>query len=283
MEKIVEKAYGKVNITLDVLGTNEKGYHEMQMINHSITLHDTLTFTPKDTDLVLTCDNKDLEVNEKNLIVVAAKKIQAKYGLTCGASIHLDKKIPMEAGLGGGSSDAAAALKGLCRLWKVNISQTDLLEIGLSIGADVPYCLIGGTALVEGIGERIKPLSPMKKLWVVVIKPEVSISTPQAFKELDKLETLKHPEVNRVIETLEIEDYTGLRTLCGNVFEEVIFPIYPEIKRIKEKLLQLDALVALMTGSGSTVVGYFEDREKAKGIFEIFSNDYEKCFFCEVC
>lgn len=283
MEKVIENAFAKVNISLDVLGTRNDGYHEMMMINHSIALKDTLVFKRKKEGLSLFWDVKNHPVDENNLVLIGARKLQEYCNVNIGAEIYLNKRIPMEAGLGGGSSDAAATLKALNKLWDLKLTASELSEIGLSIGADVPYCLMGGTALVQGIGEKITPLLPIKKLSVVVVKPEINISTPKAFKALDGCLIRKRPDIFKVIELLEIEDYTGLQQVIGNVFEEVIFNEYPEIKKIKEGLIDQGALAGIMTGSGSTVVGYFKEKMDAIKSAEFFAKQYKMCFLSETC
>jgi 4-diphosphocytidyl-2-C-methyl-D-erythritol kinase len=211
-------------------------------------------------------------------VIKVVRVLQKRFEIVKGVRIHLVKKIPAEAGLAGGSSDAAATLKGLNRLWRLNLTKTQLLGIGVGIGADVPYCLIGGTALVEGIGEKITPLKPLKKLYVLVVKPEISIATPWAFKKLDEGIIETHPDIPAIIKRLEKERYEELGEIIGNVFEPVVFKCYPEIETIKRSLTTYGALAAIMTGSGSTVVGYFIQRETAEKARLILGQKYKSCF-----
>jgi len=282
MDKVVVKAKAKVNLSLDVTGIREDGYHEMKMINHSINLEDTLTFETSPEGVLITSNNNQIPLDEKNLVIVALRKLQKRLNIKHGVKIHIEKRIPSQAGLAGGSSDAAAALKGLNILWNLNLSTIDLLEIGATIGADVPYCLIGGTALVEGIGEKITPLPAIKKMYVVVIKPNVNISTPWAFDKLDQREIKNHPDVLAVVQLLRAENYAELKVVMGNVFEEVVFEQYPEINEIKKSLIRNGALAAIMTGSGSTVVGYYQEKKLAEMVWKVFNKKYSKCFFSEI-
>lgn len=283
MEKIIINAYAKVNLSLDVLGIREDGYHEMQMVNHGISLYDTLTFEPRDHGVTLTSNSVGIPLDENNLILIALRKLENIFNVQKGIHIHLEKRIPHEAGLGGGSSDAAATLKALNTLWNLGLDTRELIDIGVAIGADVPYCLVGGTALVEGIGEKITGPLSMKKLYVVVIKPAVNISTAWAFKVLDQQKIKKRPDIPGVIHALETEDYTELGDAMGNVFEGAIVTEYPEIQEIKQELLNHGAFSSIMTGSGSTVVGYYLEKDLARKAWEGFSKKYAMCFLSETC
>lgn len=283
MDTIVLKARAKVNLALDVTGIRADGYHEMRMINHSIDLEDQLTFEPHDDRVLLTSNVQSIPLDERNLVMKVVRKIQSQFNINKGVKIHLDKKIPAQAGLAGGSSDAAATLKGLNRIWKLNLSMAELVEMGGSIGADIPYCLVGGTALVEGIGEKITPLKELNKMTVLVVKPEIDIATPWAFKKLDELTITKHPDIMALIKLLNADDYERLQDVIGNVFENVVFERYPEIAKIKKVMRRQGALASVMTGSGSTVVGYYRDYELAKQSWERFNDKYELCFLTQTC
>ncbi|HEY5557428.1 4-(cytidine 5'-diphospho)-2-C-methyl-D-erythritol kinase [Acetobacterium sp.] len=283
MEKIVVRAQAKVNLSLDVLGKREDGYHEMQMVNHSIELQDTLTFESCPKGVTLTSNVQGIPLDEKNLVMIALRKLQKRFDMDKGIKIYLEKRIPHEAGLAGGSSDAAATLKGLNALWNLGLSTEELINIGVTIGADVPYCLLGGTALVEGIGEKITPLSPMKKLYVVVVKPNMNISTPWAFKYLDAYAIKKRPDIPEVIRSLEAEDYIGLSHAMGNVFEPLVIGKYPEIDEIKNDLIHHGAIASIMTGSGPTVIGYYLNKALAENAWKLFSKKYTMCFLSETC
>lgn len=278
MDMISLKAKAKVNLSLDVTGIRADGYHEMRMINHSIDLEDVLTFEAYDEGIILTSNDHSIPLDERNLVMKVALKLQQQFNIKQGVKIHLEKRIPAQAGLAGGSSDAAAALKGLNVIWNLNLSMPDLLAIGVTIGADVPYCLVGGTALVEGIGEKIIPLKDLKSMPVLVVKPEINIATPWAFKKLDELTIEKHPDIKTIIEILEANDYDRLKDTIGNVFEAVAFTTYPEIAEIKKAMLAQGAMASIMTGSGSTVIGYYPNQELAQKSWQRFKETYAMCF-----
>lgn len=278
MNRVILNAKAKVNLSLDVIGIREDGYHEMKMINHSIELNDVLTFEACDEGIELTSNQDTIPLDQRNLVVKAARKLHRQFEVKQGVKIHLEKRIPAQAGLAGGSSDAAATLKGLNTLWQLELSQAELLAIGVTIGADVPYCLVGGTALVEGIGEKITPLKDLKQMVVLVVKPDIDIATPWAFKKLDAAAITKHPDISAIIELLEKDNYAGLKGKLGNVFEEIAFVKYTEIATIKNEMLAQGALAAIMTGSGSTVIGYYLDQELAVRSWRQFKGKYAMCF-----
>lgn len=278
MNRVILNAKAKVNLSLDVIGIREDGYHEMKMINHSIELNDVLTFEACDEGIELTSNQDTIPLDQHNLVVKAARKLHRQFEVKQGVKIHLEKRIPAQAGLAGGSSDAAATLKGLNTLWQLELSQAELLAIGVTIGADVPYCLVGGTALVEGIGEKITPLKDLKQMVVLVVKPDIDIATPWAFKKLDAAAITKHPDISAIIELLEKDNYAGLKGKLGNVFEEIAFVKYTEIATIKNEMLAQGALAAIMTGSGSTVIGYYLDQELAVRSWRQFKGKYAMCF-----
>ena len=278
MNKLILKARAKVNLSLDVTGIREDGYHEMKMINHSIDLHDVLSFEACDAGIWLTSNQDSIPLDERNLVIKAAQKLLHQFDVEQGVKIHLEKRIPAQAGLAGGSSDAAATLKALNVLWQLGLSQSQLLAIGVTIGADVPYCLVGGTALVEGIGEKITPIKDLPQLAVLVVKPDIDIATPWAFNKLDGVTIEKHPDIAAIIELLENDDYNRLNASLGNVFETIVAAAYPEIAAIKKAMLKQGALAAIMTGSGSTVIGYYPDQEAAARSWQQLSNKYTMCF-----
>lgn len=282
MNRVMVKAKAKVNLSLDVTGIRQDGYHEMKMINHSIDLDDVLTFESCDDGIILTSNENTIPLDERNLVIKAALKLQCQFDVKQGVKIHLEKRIPAQAGLAGGSSDAAATLKGLNTLWQLGLSQSELLAIGVTIGADVPYCLVGGTALVEGIGEKITPLKDLRKMAVLVVKPDIDIATPWAFKKLDGATIAKHPDIAAIITLLEDDDYDGLKANLGNVFEAIAFADYPEIEAIKKEMLERGALAAIMTGSGSTVIGYYRDQQLAEKSWQQFKEKYRMCFLSKI-
>lgn len=271
MEELKVRAPAKVNIALDVIGRRPDGYHLMQMINHSTNLADVLSFKPAE-ELTLTCDEETVPLGPSNLIMKVAQGLKTRYGVKIGAAIHLEKRIPMQAGLAGGSADAAAAIKGLSTLWGLEMDIQEMLSFGVGIGADVPYCLLGGTALVEGIGEIITPLKPLPACTMVVVKPAADIATPWAFAQVDTAPSEYHPPVEQAVEVLESQGFEAACEWMGNSFEAVVFPLYPEIKILKEQMLDAGAALAVMSGSGSTVVGYFMDEAVAAQAVAFFKD-----------
>lgn len=281
MDEYVIKAPAKVNLSLDVVGKRNDGYHEMRMVNHSIALSDTLTISRAVSGIQIACSEPKIPTDAGNLVYKVAEKLKKKYGIEQGVFINIEKNIPSEAGLAGGSADAAASILGLNVIWNLNMNLDDIYAFGSTIGADIPYCCYKGTALVEGFGEKITPLKPIGKMPVLVIKPEINIATPWAFERIDNEKRARHPDINQIIHCVEIEDYTSLRHFMGNTFEQAVFKEYPEIEAIKKQMLEKKALAAIMSGSGSTVVGYFEDIKEAEKAYHFFKKNYEGTFLTE--
>ncbi|MCR5282914.1 MAG: 4-(cytidine 5'-diphospho)-2-C-methyl-D-erythritol kinase [Lachnospiraceae bacterium] len=264
MDRITQKAYAKINLSLDVTGIREDGYHLVQMVMQSLSLHDELTMEkiPEDR-IILTTNVEGLPCDERNLVYKAVSLIRETYGIRDGVRMHLQKTIPMEAGLAGGSSDCAAALKGASALFGLELSLKRLMELGVTLGADVPYCLLGGSALAEGIGEVLTPLRDMPDCTILLAKPAASVSTGGVYKALDALSGYAHPDTAGILAALEQGDLQGIAERLCNVLELVTIPRHPEIERIKEQMIKAGAMGSLMSGSGSTVFGIFADEKKA--------------------
>ena len=273
-------APAKVNMALDITGKRADGYHLMRMVNFTCDVADTLTFEAAD-DLTLSCNDPAVPVGDGNLILKAAGALKSVTGFNGGARISLIKRIPMQAGLAGGSADCAAALKGLNQLWQLGLSRDDLANIGLQLGADVPYCLDNRPALVEGIGEIITPLDPFPDYHVVIVKPDINVSTPAAFDAFDRAKNVSHPDIDGLLSAIAGDARADIAALAGDAFEPVIFRQYPAIQTVKEKLAAAGAAFALMSGSGSTVAGYFDDLEKAKAAANAFTSD-DLCFVTRI-
>ena len=280
MAMMTVHAPAKVNMALDITGKRADGYHLMRMVNFTCDVADTLTFEAAD-DLTLSCNDPAVPVGDGNLILKAAGALKSVTGFNGGARISLIKRIPMQAGLAGGSADCAAALKGLNQLWQLGLSRDDLANIGLQLGADVPYCLDNRPALVEGIGEIITPLDPFPDYHVVIVKPDINVSTPAAFDAFDRAKDVSHPDIDGLLSAIAGDARTDIAALAGDAFEPVIFRQYPSIQTVKEKLLAAGAAFALMSGSGSTVAGYFDDLEKAKAAANAFTSD-DLCFVTRI-
>lgn len=262
-------AMSKVNLGLDVIRRREDGYHEVRMIMQTLNLCDELTIARReDEKIVITCNLEGLECDENNLIYKAAKKLMDAAGVTSGLDIHLQKNIPVAAGMAGGSTDAAATLTGVNELLGIGFSVDKLKEIGVTIGADVPYCIEGGTQLSEGIGEILTRLKPAPQCYVLVAKPHVGVSTKYVYENLHVDTIKRHPDIDGMLEGIENNDIHEVAKTMENILENVTEKKYPVIKELKDIMLGEGALNSLMSGSGPTVFGLFEDEEKANKALE---------------
>ena len=259
------QAFAKINLGLDVLGKREDGYHEVRMIMQTIRMYDQLDMRKSvEPGIHLTTNKKYIPVDENNLVWRAAKLMMDTCGIMEGVSIHLHKVIPVAAGMAGGSSDAAATLVGMNRLFHCGLSKEKLMERGVQIGADVPYCVLRGTALAEGIGEKLTVLPPMPDCWILIGKPGISVSTKYVYTTLDLNTDTVHPDIDGMKKALEDRNLYGITERMGNVLQDVTIPAYPEVERIKEQMKALGAVNAMMSGSGPTVFGIFDNEEKAQ-------------------
>lgn len=259
------QAFAKINLGLDVLGKREDGYHEVRMIMQTIRMYDQLDMRKSvEPGIHLTTNKKYIPVDENNLVWRAAKLMMDTCGIMEGVSIHLHKVIPVAAGMAGGSSDAAATLVGMNRLFHCGLSKEKLMELGVQIGADVPYCVLRGTALAEGIGEKLTILPPMPDCWILIGKPGISVSTKYVYTTLDLNTDTVHPDIDGMKKALEDGNLYGITERMGNVLQDVTIPAYPEVERIKEQMKTLGAVNAMMSGSGPTVFGIFDNEEKAQ-------------------
>lgn len=259
------QAFAKINLGLDVLGKREDGYHEVRMIMQTIRMYDQLDMRKSvEPGIHLTTNKKYIPVDENNLVWRAAKLMMDTCGIMEGVSIHLHKVIPVAAGMAGGSSDAAATLVGMNRLFHCGLSKEKLMELGVQIGADVPYCVLRGTALAEGIGEKLTVLPPMPDCWILIGKPGISVSTKYVYTTLDLNTDTVHPDIDGMKNALEDGNLYGITERMGNVLQDVTIPAYPEVERIKEQMKTLGAVNAMMSGSGPTVFGIFDNEEKAQ-------------------
>lgn len=266
MDSINEKAYAKLNISLDVTNKRADGFHDMVMVMQSVSLADDVSVTLNDTGTVRAKTSFSyIPGDERNLAVKAAKRYLSEIGDSeHGAIIEIKKHIPVGAGMGGGSSDAAAVLRAMNKLFNRALSPERLVEISGDVGSDVPFCVVGGTALAEGRGERLTPLPPLPPCALVILKPEFSISTPELFKKLDTQKTHHHPDTAGIIEALHAGELLPLCRRIFNVFETVDDRRMREEAELKSALLDEGALGAVMTGTGSAVFGIFPDEEEAE-------------------
>ena len=264
MRQLHLRAMGKINLGLDVLGTLPNGYHEVRMVMQMVNIYDQITLKEtKDPGISITTNLHFLPVNENNLVYKAAKLLMDEFQVKSGLSIHLYKYLPVAAGMAGGSSDAACALVGVNRMFRLGLSTEELMQRGVTIGADVPYCILRSTALAEGIGEKLSPLPPMPRCHILIAKPPVSVSTKFVYENLDMQASLSHPAIDDLLQALSDGDLHALAASMGNVLETVTIPHYPEIQSIKECMLEHGALNAMMSGSGPTVFGIFEEKKGA--------------------
>ena len=276
MDTIYEKAYAKLNISLDVSKPREDGYHDMVMVMQTVTLCDDITIRLLESGPVTASSNlRYIPGDDRNLAVKAAKLYLKKTGREqLGAKIHIQKRIPVGAGMAGGSSDAAAVLRGLNTAFGNELSRNDLMILAGATGSDVAFCLLGGTALAEGRGEILTPLRPFPDCFFVICKPEYSVSTPELFQALDKMKIRVHPDTQGLLEAVKTSDLKQICRRMYNVFEDVPDRRMKTIAEIKRKLMNAGAQGAVMTGTGSAVFGVFRDENKAERTAEGLGKEY---------
>lgn len=269
MNELKLKAMAKINLGLDVLRRREDGYHELRMIMQSIYLYDQIELRRrKQPGIQVEVNLSYLPVGEDNLVYRAAKLLMDEFSIKEGVHIRLQKYIPVAAGLAGGSSDAAAVLVGMNRMFALKLSQEELMKRGVKIGADVPYCIMRGTALAEGIGEKLTRLPNTPEMHVLLAKPPVHVSTPFVYGNLKVNELEYHPDIDGQIQAIRDGDLYTMAEKMGNVLETVTIPAYPVIQDIKDCMMQQGAVNAMMSGSGPTVFGLFDDQQKAQKAYE---------------
>ena len=262
---ITYPAYGKINLGLDVVRRLENGYHEVRMIMQTVSLHDVVTMKVLSEDEIRIHTNSGkIPSDENNLAFKAAKLMKDQYNIAQGVDIYIEKNIPVAAGMAGGSTDCAAVLKGMNALFELGLTQKQLREEGVKLGADVPYCIMGGTALSEGIGEVLTPIKEPPSCVLLLAKPDIDVSTKYVYQnlKLDQLET--HPDIDGMLEDIENQDLQGLCHKMSNVLETVTGEKYPIIGKIENCMKNAGALQSIMSGSGPTVFGIFDQKEKAQ-------------------
>jgi 4-diphosphocytidyl-2-C-methyl-D-erythritol kinase len=277
LSKIYEKAPAKINLLLDILRKREDGFHEVEMIMTMVDLADRLEMEELPRDQILLSSQVGfIPLDEKNLAFQAAKLIKERYGVKRGVYIHLDKQIPVAAGLAGGSSDAAAALRGLNRLWNLELSIDELEVLGAELGSDVPFCVRGGTVIARGRGEKLESISPPPQCWVILAKPPINVSTADVYGKLRANELKKHPSLQGMRDALASQSFPDLCASLGNVLETVTLSRYPEVRQIKECMIKAGADGVLMSGSGPTVFGLVSKEIKVARIYNALRG------FCKV-
>ena len=265
------KAYGKVNLALDVLRRREDGYHEVRMVMQTVGLYDKIDlYCTEKPGITVETNLYYLPVNENNLVYKAAAMLMKEFSVEQGVHIRLKKFIPVAAGMAGGSSDAAAVLFGVNKMFGLGLSPEALQQRGAKIGADVPYCVMRGTVLCEGIGEILTPLPPMPQCQILIAKPAVSVSTKSVYEKLraDELTPEQHPDIDGMVEAIRQQDILTVAAKMGNVLESVTVPDHPEIAAIREMMLESGAVNAMMSGSGPTVFGLFTSPRAASAAYE---------------
>lgn len=262
MDEIVLDSYAKINLALDILYKRDDGYHELNTIMQQIDLKDRIIIRNRNKGIHIQCDNKDVPLDENNLVYKAWEKIKEKTGINRGIQITIEKKIPVAAGLAGGSSNGGAVLKGLNLLWDLKLSDEELMAIGKEIGADVPFTIMGGTAWAKGIGERLTRLNSFSGKMVLLANMGIPVSTEWVYKNMDLKSINKRVDIESLIRYMEEDDLLSLAINMENVMEAVVIEKYPQIERIKEDMIKFGALGSLMSGSGPTVFGLFDDEEK---------------------
>ena len=274
MREIKLKARAKINLGLDVVRKREDGYHEVRMIMQMINLYDRITLRRStEPGIRVTTNLPYLPVNEDNLVYRAAKLLMEEFKVTEGAEIELQKYIPVAAGMAGGSSDAAAVMVGVNRIFHLGLTKKQLMERGVKIGADVPFCIMRGTALAEGIGEVLTPLPAMPHSSLVIAKPKIHVSTKFVYGNLKANELKEHPDIDGQVQALREGSLEQLVAKMGNVLETVTVPAYPVIDEIKRTMLKNDAMGAMMSGSGPTVFGVFEREERAQEVCRLLKKE----------
>nr|WP_096441146.1 4-(cytidine 5'-diphospho)-2-C-methyl-D-erythritol kinase [Alteribacter populi] len=266
MERII-KAPAKINLTLDVLHKRQDGYHEVEMIMTTVDLADRIHLTLKDDNKIfIEVDKGFVPSNDQNLAYQAAKLLKDRFKVQTGVHIFIEKNIPVSAGLAGGSTDAAATLRGLNDLWNLNLSLDALAELGAEIGSDVPFCVYGGTAIARGRGEKLEHLSSPPSCWVVLVKPPLGVSTKDIYEKLT-LSEMKHPDTGKVVQAIFNRDFHTICNGLANVMEEVTFHLYPQVRHLKERIWSFGADGVLMSGSGPTVYALVQNQSRAERIY----------------
>lgn len=278
MDELSLKAPAKINLSLDVLNKRNDGYHNVNMVMQQITLHDEIYLKKIDKEIILTTDCSFLPTDISNIAYQAADYMIKKYSINSGIYINIKKHIPIAAGLAGGSSDAAAVIKGINILFDLNISTEEMMQIAKPIGADIPFCILGNGALAQGIGEKLTRIKGLRNGWIVLSKPNICVSTADAYSNLDLKNIKIRPDTEALLKALENDNLYDIANNLCNVFEPGIFKKYPIVKTIKEKMLEYGAVGSLMSGSGPSVYGLFKDYNKAKSAYEKLRLLYNQTF-----
>ncbi|MDR5682890.1 MAG: 4-(cytidine 5'-diphospho)-2-C-methyl-D-erythritol kinase [Armatimonadota bacterium] len=275
MKELRLNAYAKVNLTLDVLGRRDDGYHDIETVLHTLELHDTVILREADRGITVLCDHRAVPTDVQNLVFRTAQLLRETYGVDRDIQIEIQKRIPPASGLGGGSSDAAVTLLGLAHMWKLRLDNRELLSLAGQIGSDVPFFLVGGAALATGRGERLQFLHTLPTTWVVLACPSFEISTAWAYRELDLAGIQRRPDTQALIAALRREDVAQVAAHLGNVFEPLVSSRYPQVAEAKSRLLASGALGASLTGTGPVVFGLFAREGDARRAAAEIGQDFD--------
>lgn len=276
MEEIIIESYGKVNLGLDVLYKREDGYHEIKSVMQEIALGDRLIFNQIDKGIIIESNEKEMPLDSRNLVYKVWKRLKAITGINKGIHVKIEKNIPLAAGLAGGSSNAAASLKALNQLWDLKFSQEELMDIGKDLGADIPFCLLGGTALAQGIGEKLRKLNSFSDKYILLCNPGISISTPYVYRQMNL--NGERLDIDGLIEGIKEDNIKLVAEKLANKMEDLVIGEYPIIQDIKETMIENGALGSLMSGSGPTVFGLYDDKEKMEYSHRLLSKKMDKVY-----
>lgn len=264
MNEVMLKAYAKINLGLDVTGRRPNGYHDVKMVMQTIALYDEVTVSKLNCGgISIKTNSQEIPIDENNIAYKAVKLVREKFKIKQGVQIYINKNIPVAAGMAGGSADCAAVLKGMNEIFELGLRENELMKMGVRLGADVPYCIMGGTALSEGIGEILTPLPDISECFILVGKPDISVSTKFVYENL-KVNELSHPDIDGIVDSINKRNLSGVIERMENVLETVTINEYPVIREIKEKMENVGAAKALMSGSGPTVFGVFREKQTAE-------------------
>lgn len=277
-QRAIARSYAKINLTLDVLGKRDDGYHEVEMLMQTVSLFDLVIIDKTSSQISISTNLRFLPNNERNIAYLAAKEFFGYTGISGGCKIMIHKNIPVAAGLAGGSGNAAAVLCSLNMLYNTKLSLDELCGIGLKLGADVPYCIIGGTALASGIGEKLTPLPPLPKSTILMVKPAINVSTGSIYEAIDNTEIKKRPDTQAMIAAIQRGDINAVASGLVNVMGTVTENMHPIVRGIRKKMIKNGALGALMSGSGPTVFGIFPDYATAKLSHDSFAYQFREVF-----
>ncbi|MDP4182973.1 MAG: 4-(cytidine 5'-diphospho)-2-C-methyl-D-erythritol kinase [Bacillota bacterium] len=281
MDKIQLKARAKVNLSLDVLRKREDGYHDLKMIMQTLELHDSVCLEKISNGIEVDCNSRFIPEGEGNIAYKAAKLIMDEFSIKNGIKITIEKKIPVAAGLAGGSSNAAAVLNGMNNIFELGIQQDKLMALGKKIGADVPYCIRGGTMLAEGIGDILTDLEPLNGINIILVKPKIGVSTAYVYKNLNLESIYERPDTELIMEAIKAKNLEVIAHNMKNVLETVTKKKFSIIGEIKSKMINSGALGSMMSGSGPTVFGIFKDKFSAENAMNFLKSDRWDCFLTQ--